>query len=566
MWESNDVSSPVVRIPSAASQYKFSSVWRDLPVARAQEIFEWEVVYEQTLENALFQLSAVSRQGALNANYTQDEIWKTQKVNQSAFIKNMRQSYEEMFGVPSFAKDDSDIMDLIKTFDTCCSRINQLNPFDENPTTAGSDGMLHVTMKFGQDHALVRRYMRQIVVDPGHIYAKAGALLMLRADLWDPHQDFQKMAQITTFHLDPAVPWLQWHELTRSFSGVVPTNFGSNIDVGNKAGSGYCRVELNIVATTLDILAGRSGRETLVRAKVSIWVQSSGLPSMFDAPEDNEPTPAAFDISQGSRATEAFLSKCKREDEDSGASDFAVADSQSKKNDDLERYEDTEYDSYILDHSFDTDLSGSEAWLVGEMDECMIPQPGNYNGLQSISRRYSNVSRPSPANNLKGRGKCLSDSEAEARLVEEALQVQLSDLEAGKRRLSEESKGMQDVRQMLNSLVVSEVDRVMSPSAFSENSNPIPKTHLHIGNPISRNATPSRLVTSPGRFVWNYSPSAWHGIGWGVEGVLEPRAPPASTAGSSDEGTLDLDGIYDADVLDSLGGLGPSFGRPAYRG
>ena len=145
-----------------------------------------------------------------------------------------------------------------------------------------------------------------------------------------------------------------------------------------------------MVANTIDRLSGGVQKETNVRAKVSIWVQNASSGSLFETRYDQEQ--AVFDISHESQATEQHL----------GAQNWGrnhviptrgAADTRSTGTDELKHYEDPEYDSYVFDHSFDTDLSGSEAWLVGEMDECMIPQIGSYQGLQSISRRYANEAR-----------------------------------------------------------------------------------------------------------------------------------------------------------------------------
>jgi hypothetical protein len=572
MWESNDINSPVVRIPSAASHSRFSSIWRNLNIAKAQEIFQWEMIYEQTLEKILFQLSAVSRNEVFSPQSECVEVWKVQKLARDNFLSSMRRMYEEQFGAPDWIGTEDDIIGLVRTFDTCCSRADQMNPFDRKQKQKASDQSSHlqVSMKFRQEDALVRRYMRQIIIDPGHIYATAGELFMLRADLWDPHHDPHQMNQYTTFRLDPPVPWLEWQEHTQSFCGVVPEFVERTSGCDGVRRAGYYRLELNVVAATVDKFSDGVQRETTVRAKVSIWVQNSSSDSLFDT-RSNEGQ-AFFNISRESRATEKILGSQPLGGISNRSATATVPYTGSSESNELERYEDTEYDSYILDHSFDTDLSGSEAWLVGEMDECMIPQMGNYQGLQSISRRYANEARAAAAKKpVVGKPQKVYPSvTAEVNSAIETVDIidqTLQALTEGENSEKNCVDGMrttretiQEARRELHDRVISEVDRVMNTPVRSrgpENIKPSQVETPTLGMPVLHPPpnTPS-VPCSPGSFVWDYSPSAWCGISWSRDyGHLQPSSNDTEPSSNESSLNLDADGYedYETEVLGAVG-------------
>ena len=278
VWEFADIRSPVFRVTSSAIHATFSMVWREIDIALAQEIWQWGKVFLQIRDRTLFKLSALSR----NKDYltsNSNQIWKSYRYNLQEVVAAMRQLYRKRYGRPSWATSDQDVLLFLNTCDTCVSSDHHPYPHHarhrRRPSTgAGSDGekSIEVSLKFGSDIAQVRRFMRQIVVDPSHIYATAGEDFELPLSLWDPHQSFDQLKPYTTFELDPEIPWLHYHAGTQSFVGRVP------IKLGSAKGLEQYQLELGVVARTVETLPREVERETTIKAKVGIWVLDEDCP------------------------------------------------------------------------------------------------------------------------------------------------------------------------------------------------------------------------------------------------------------------------------------------------
>jgi hypothetical protein len=252
-------------------------IWEKLDIALAQEIWQWGNVFEQVRDRTLFKLSAISR----NRDYMttkSHEIWKTFRYKLQELVKAMCALYTKQFGKPLWATSDTHIIQFLYTCDTCFSRENT----DDNQVIKDDNQIekyVEVAMKFGPDNAQVRRYMRQIIIDPCHIYATAGEDFELHLSLWDPHRTFDELKSTTTFELQPKIPWLHYNAKSHSLIGRVP------VTIGVVGGSSHYQLELGLIAHVVDILPKGVERKITIQAKVNIWVLEE---------EDNEHTVNLF--------------------------------------------------------------------------------------------------------------------------------------------------------------------------------------------------------------------------------------------------------------------------------
>lgn len=251
-------------------------VWREIDIALAQEIWQWGKVFLQVRDRTLFKLSALSRNKDFVTSKS-NQVWKSYRYNLQEVIAAMRQLYRKRYGRPSWATSDQDVLLFLNTCDTCVSSDRHPNPHPQpshrhHCRSTDGEKSIEVSLKFGSDTAQVRRFMRQIVVDPSHIYATAGEDFELPLSLWDPHQSFDQLKPCTTFELDPEIPWLHYHAGSQSFVGRVPVKLGS------AGGLDHYQLELGIVARTVETLPREVERETTIKAKVGIWVLDEDCP------------------------------------------------------------------------------------------------------------------------------------------------------------------------------------------------------------------------------------------------------------------------------------------------
>lgn len=379
----DNIQSPVVRVVSAAVHFKFTSIWRDVRVQNAEEIYHWGQVYDQVLERTLFQLSQRARNSEYQTEMSND-IWKIQSIPLENLVGSMMSSYTRKFGQPQWISSEKDLMMLIRTFDSCSSRpINAFHP-SVWPGVEGFDmersDHVHIAMRFDTEHAVVRRYMRQIVVDPSHKYVNAGSNLELPVSLWDPHQSLAQMKNCTVFSLVPEVPWLNWDSASGSFVGRVP--FDLAVQRENK---GFpMKLDLGLVARTVDGLPQGVKRETTVRANVCIWVYE---------PEEDDRLFDTFRKGQY-KSRHCSVSTCGIDgshQHPSPVSTATVGKTSTPKMAPIQAKKPKKARTPVFDeNSYDTDLSGSEACFVSTMQSNMIP------GLGSCTRLLDSVRAQSP--------------------------------------------------------------------------------------------------------------------------------------------------------------------------
>lgn len=381
----DSIQSPVVRVVSAAIHTKFTSIWREVRVQNAEEIYHWGQIYDRILARTLFNLSQLSRKSEYRTEFN-NEIWKVQSIPMDKLVGSMIQSYTRKHGPPQWASTEQEVMMLIRTFDSCCSR-----PIDAGIPNFGSRSEVdfdkadnvHIAMKFNTEYAFVRRYMRQIVVDPSHKYVIAGEYLELAVSLWDPHESPEKMKTITEFSLVPEIPWLNWDSALGAFVGRVPANF-----VGERKNKGFpILLDLGIVARSMDPLPQGAKRETKVRANICLWVyepeEDDGLFGTPSHPRKGKSVFRNCSISTcGINSSHQHTSPVSSANASKSSTITPTMAPIQAKRPRKTHHEDLDETSY------DTDLSGSEACFVSNMQSNMIP------GLGSCTRLLDSIRAP----------------------------------------------------------------------------------------------------------------------------------------------------------------------------
>lgn len=365
---------------SAATHTKYTAIWRKLNINIAEELFNWGYIYDQLLEEVLFKLSHYARLTVYDTTST-NQVWKLYNTSFKVFSNAMRERYVRRFGPPRWASDEESVVKLIETFDTCCSR-NMKSDIDEacwSGSEKQTQGSLEIAIRFHTGYALARRYMRQIKVDPSHIYATAGDDYQLQVGLWDPHQPYHALYPRTSFKLEPDLPWLHWDSALHSFVGKIPAEHGirqARSDTTSNP-SGHYRLEIRIIAITCDPLPMGVVRETIVRATVSIWVL---LSEKIIPPFNILQTQGAYTFCPNS--TEDSICDARAETTGSERLSQLNGSLTCKKIPDAGK----QYKDFMLDSSFDTDLSGSEACFVSAMQSNFIPHLGSHTRMLRSTR------------------------------------------------------------------------------------------------------------------------------------------------------------------------------------
>ncbi|TGZ79492.1 hypothetical protein EX30DRAFT_109017 [Ascodesmis nigricans] len=394
LFEFSDILSPVVRANSAAVHTHHTTIWRNLSVKVAQELYNWGQVWDQALEIILFELSRRVRKSGYETRYTH-AVWKLYTTSFEIFGDVVWNLYIQRFDQPRWIDSQEKLITLIRTLDTCCSKMNtmdlDMNCWDE--PGYNSPGPLVFAMRFGPRHGQARRYMRQLVVDPSHIYATAGDEYQLHVELWDPHQAPDVFYELTTFTLLPQLPWLRWDPASKSFNGKIPSDLGT-ISSNGSMSPGTTQFNITIVATTRDPLPNDVIRETIVRATVIIWLQAPmrGIPSLGplqDRYEQASRSSSPQDYMYHATPDVTRLDIHGRFSDKSTVINIAPPQESAK-------------DVYEERDSFDTDLSGSEARFVRAMQANVIP------GLGSHTRMLTNNAVLSAAKRNYYRARSLS--------------------------------------------------------------------------------------------------------------------------------------------------------------
>lgn len=364
VWEFSDIRSPVVRVNSSAVHSNFSVIWRKIEIAFAQEIWQWGNTFDKILDHTLFKLSALSRKQEYITTKSH-AVWRIHRYNLKTLVKILRFLYFRQYGNPVWATTEEDVIQFLNTIDTCCSREVREDAEDDYGVKedAQVERSVEVSMKFGADDAQVRRYMRQIVIDPSHIYATAGEEFGIKLTIWDPHQTFEQLKGTTTFALDPEIPWLKYNAKTHTFSGQVPEDLGDHITSESGRLTHY-KLELGFIAKITDTLPKGPERETTIRAKVNIWVQNDGqsanslfndLQQLSDIPVffTTSPTPCVSDNGEA-----AATARCGEETEYEEQPSFSFV----RMNDSYGNMDNTSFEH--MDHTLGAPSSPYEAFVA----------------------------------------------------------------------------------------------------------------------------------------------------------------------------------------------------------
>jgi hypothetical protein len=359
-------------------------IWRKLEIAFAQEIWNWGNVFEQLLDRTLFKISARSRNNDALTRKSQD-VWKVHRYALDDVTNILRALYTKQFGNPVWATSNSDLIEFLYTRDTCCSQKPGFKTDDVYGAkrTLGANKFIEIAMKFNHDNAQVRRHMRQIIVEPSHIYATVGEDFELQLTLWDPHRTFDELRSNTVFKLEPEIPWLHYSPEMTSFFGRVPTNLTVNdqrvADVSGKPT--HYKLEIGLSAHVTDILPKGVERETTVRAKTYIWIQNLGatVDTVLEEPTNMQvffrvPSSTAS-ITVVQESSPKSSTEVERPAQGGQRLETHVADGLHR---DL-IVDDT------FDNSFDTEVSGAQATFVASM----IPEFGSYGKDAPVSSKRS---------------------------------------------------------------------------------------------------------------------------------------------------------------------------------
>ncbi|KAI5799173.1 hypothetical protein DFH27DRAFT_559877 [Peziza echinospora] len=284
--------SPVFRIHSAVNHREITTIWRNLSIRNSEEIHHWYKVYKEVLEATVNFLQRLCSRSKENAGlWETGQMWHDVFFPRRYFIEHMKQCYREEFGEPYYLTTDAFLIQFVNTLDTMCSMSTQEvgGNFARILDQTESEGCQASIGSGSTPETLhIRRYTAQIIVPYNCTAAEIGRPYELTPSLWDPHHNYTEIEAMTSYILDPPVPWLQWDSGKKAFVGTVPqvmqafgqTNLDMYVDVQNNAP--YC-LDISIQACNFLLLPQAVQYERTIKGHMRLYIttpQEEKLPTI----------------------------------------------------------------------------------------------------------------------------------------------------------------------------------------------------------------------------------------------------------------------------------------------